>query len=72
MTDFAMLELFGAPYLDAIVGGYIDAGGELGQDWQRRIAIHQMHPLAVHAWTHGPSYGSALVRAAEESLRVVG
>lgn len=72
LTDFAMLELFGAPYLDAIVGGYIDAGSELGQDWQRRIAIHQMHPLAVHAWTHGPSYGSALVRAAEESLRVVG
>ena len=48
------------------------AGRELGRDWQRRIAVHQLHPLAVHAWTHGPSYGSALVRAAEETLRVVG
>ena len=72
LTDIAMLELFGAPHLSAIVDGYVDAGGELGSDWQRRIAVHQLHPLAVHAWTHGPSYGSALVRAAEETLRVVG
>ena len=71
LTDIAMLELFGAPYFNAIVDGYVDAGGELGRDWQRRIAVHQLHPLAVHAWTHGPSYGSALVRAAEETLRVV-
>ena len=63
--------LFGAPHFSAIVDGYVDAGGELGSDWQRRIAVHQLHPLAVHAWTHGPSYGSALVRAAEETLRVV-
>lgn len=72
LTDIAMLELFGAPHLSAIVDGYLDAGGSLGRDWQRRIAVHQLHPLAVHAWTHGPSYGSALVRAAEETLRVVG
>lgn len=72
LTDIAMLELFGAPHFGAIVGGYIDAGGQLGNDWQRRIAVHQLHPLAVHAWTHGPSYGAALVRAAEETLRVVG
>ncbi len=72
LTDIAMLELFGAPHLSAIVDGYLDAGGSLGRDWKRRIAVHQLHPLAVHAWTHGPSYGSALVRAAEETLRVVG
>ena len=72
LTDIAMLELFGAPHFSAIVDGYLDAGGELGRDWQRRIAVHQLHPLAVHAWTHGPSYGSALVRAAEETLRVIG
>ena len=72
LTDIAMLELFGAPHFSAIVDGYLDAGGELGADWQRRIAVHQLHPLAVHAWTHGPSYGQALVRAAEETLRVVG
>ena len=72
LTDIAMLELFGAPHVSAIVDGYLGAGGELGADWQRRIAVHQLHPLAVHAWTHGPSYGQALVRAAEETLRVVG
>ncbi|OEY24334.1 fructosamine kinase [Corynebacterium sp. BCW_4722] len=72
LTDIAMLELFGAPHLHAIIDAYLDAGGTLGADWERRIPIHQLHPLAVHAKTHGPSYGSALVRAAEETLRVVG
>ncbi|MET3944326.1 fructosamine kinase family protein [Corynebacterium mucifaciens] len=72
LTDIAMLELFGAPHFSAVVDGYLDAGGVLGADWQRRIAVHQLHPLAVHAWTHGPSYGQALVRVAEETLRVVG
>ena len=71
LTDIAMLELFGAPHFNAIVDGYLAAGGELGGDWRRRIAVHQLHPLAVHAWTHGPSYGSALVRVAAETLRVV-
>ena len=30
-----------------------------------------LHPLAVHAAGHGPSYGVALVRAAEATLRLV-
>lgn len=72
LTDIAMLELFGAPHFDDIVEGYLGAGGSLGDDWQRRIPIHQLHPLAVHAKTHGPSYGSALVRAAEETLKLIG
>lgn len=75
LTDIAMLELFGAPHLDDIVKGYLAAGGAFGSapggDWRRRIPIHQLHPLAVHAYTHGPSYGSALVRAAEETLGVL-
>ena len=61
-----MLELFGAPYFDAIVDGYLGAGGTLGSGWRARIPVHQLHPLAVHATTHGPSYGSALVRAARD------
>lgn len=76
LTDIAMLELFGAPHLRSLIDGYLASGGSLGDasggDWERRIPIHQLHPLAVHAYTHGPSYGSALVRAAEETLRVVG
>lgn len=71
LTDIAMLELFGAPHLEALIGGYL-GNGDLGADWERRIPIHQLHPLAVHAYTHGPSYGSALVRAAEQTLDVVG
>lgn len=76
LTDIAMLELFGAPYLDAIVDGYARAGGVLGSvatadAWRARIPIHQLHPLAVHATTHGPSYASALVRAAHDTLDVV-
>lgn len=76
LTDIAMLELFGAPHVRALIDGYFAAGGSLGDssggNWERRIPIHQLHPLAVHAYTHGPSYGSALVRAAQETLRVVG
>ncbi|MCG7278352.1 fructosamine kinase family protein [Corynebacterium imitans] len=73
LTDIAMLELFGAPYFDAIVDGYVRAGGVLGSaetadTWRARIPIHQLHPLAVHATTHGPSYASALVRAAHDTL----
>ena len=72
LTDIAMLELFGAPYWEAFVEGYREAGAsDLGADWQRRIPLHQLHPLAVHAYTHGPSYGLALVRAAEATLDVV-
>lgn len=73
LTDIAMLELFGAPHFDAIVDGYVRAGGTLGSTetadtWRARIPIHQLHPLAVHATTHGPSYASALVRAAHDTL----
>ena len=70
LTDIAMLEFFGAPFVEEIAEGYCEAGS-LRAEWRRRIPIHQLHPLAVHAQTHGPSYGDALVRAAEETLRVV-
>lgn len=71
MADIAMLELFGAPYFEEIVDGYFDAGGQVGTagHWRGRIPMHQLHPLAVHAYTHGPAYGAALVEAAEATLR---
>lgn len=77
LTDIAMLELFGAPRFDAIVDGYLAAGGDFGpaarrDGWPQRIPAHQLHPLAVHALTHGPGYGEALVRAAQATLRVAG
>ncbi|WP_338892923.1 fructosamine kinase family protein [Rhodococcus sovatensis] len=62
-TDLAMLALFGCPLLSDILVGYRDAH-ELSEDWELRIPLHELHPLAVHAAGHGPSYGVELVRAA--------
>lgn len=66
-TDLAMLALFGAPYLEEIVAGY-DTARPLRAGWRDRIPLHQLHPLAVHAAGHGPSYGVALADAARATL----
>ena len=71
-TDLAMLALFGCPYFDEIVAGYEatawDRGRPLLWGWQDRIPLHQLHPLAVHAASYGPSYGHALHEAALATL----
>ncbi len=56
LTDLAMLHLFGAPELDTITDAYADAAA-LPADWTELIGLHQLHPLLVHAVTHGASYG---------------
>jgi fructosamine-3-kinase len=66
-TDLAMLDLFGVPYLDAIIAGY-ESMWPLRDGWRERIPLHQLHPLAVHAAGHGPHYGVALVDAAQRVL----
>lgn len=66
-TDLAMLDLFGCPYLDEVLAGY-DAEAPLQSGWRDRVPMHQLHPLAVHAAGHGPSYGRALHEAAEATL----
>lgn len=68
VTDLAMLALFGAPYLEEIFSAYEEASG-LDPAWTDSIPLHQLHPLAVHATTHGSMYGDALVSAAEAVLR---
>ncbi|MBB3036330.1 fructosamine kinase family protein [Hoyosella altamirensis] len=68
-TDLAMLELFGCPFLDEIMGGY-QSVCELEAGWQERIPLHQMHPLAVHAAGQGAHYGHELERAARAVLRL--
>ena len=70
-TDLAMLALFGAPYLGEIRRGYTEESGA-DPDFDTSTPIHQLHPLAVHAQTHGPAYGPELRRAAEDTLRVLG
>lgn len=70
-TDLAMLALFGAPHLDAIVAAYDDAAG-LRAGWHERVPLHQLHPLAVHAAGHGRGYGVALAEAAQQVLVLAG
>lgn len=69
-TDLAMLALFGAPFLDEIRSGYQEVR-PLEPDWLDYTEMHQLHPLAVHAVSHGPSYGDALIDAARRTLAVL-
>ena len=66
-TDLAMLALFGCPYLAEVYAGYT-AARPLPPGWQDRVGLHQLHPLAVHAASHGPSYAAPLVAAARRTL----
>jgi fructosamine-3-kinase len=66
-TDLAMLALFGCPFLATVYAGYGEAH-PLRDGWEQRIPMHQLHPLAVHAASHGPSYGTPLVEAARSVL----
>jgi len=56
LTDLAMLSLFGTQHLDRVQFAYAEAAG-LPADWWQLLGLHQLHPLLVHAVTHGPSYG---------------
>ena len=67
--DLAMLQLFGAPGLDAVLAAY-DAAAPLREGWRDRVPLHQLHPLAVHAAGHGRGYGIALADAAERVLEL--
>ncbi|MGN6754189.1 MAG: fructosamine kinase family protein [Intrasporangium sp.] len=63
LTDLAMLALFGAPGLERVLDSYAEAGA-LPNGWRDLIGLHQLHPLAVHAVSHGPSYAVELVAVA--------
>lgn len=66
-TDLAMLALFGCPFLDDITAAY-DAAHPLRPGWRDRVGMHQLHPLAVHASSHGTAYAAPLVAAARRTL----
>lgn len=57
LTDLAMLHLFGAPGLDRLSDAYAEAA-RLEPGWRDLVGLHQLHPLLVHAVSHGPAYGS--------------
>ena len=56
-TDLAMLTLFGAPHLERVLRAY-DEEYPLADGWRDRVAVHQLHPLLVHAVLFGGGYGA--------------
>lgn len=56
LTDIAMLALFGTEHLDRVLAAYAEAAS-LPAGWRQLIGLHQLHPVLVHAVSHGPSYG---------------
>lgn len=66
-TDLAMLSLFGAPHLQRILDAYEEAA-PLADGWRGRVALHQLHPLLVHAVLFGGSYGARATAAARSAL----
>jgi fructosamine-3-kinase len=67
-SDLAMLALFGAPHLDAILAAY-HAEFPLADGWRSRVPLHQLHPLLVHVCLYGGGYASQLRAAARAALR---
>ena len=63
LTDLAMLHLFGAPHLETITAAYAKSAG-LERGWEDLVELHQLHPLLVHAVSHGPAYGAEAGRVA--------
>jgi fructosamine-3-kinase len=66
-TDLAMLALFGTPLLPRIIEAY-DAAFPLAAGWPARVPLHQLHPLLVHATSHGGGYGARAGDAARAAL----
>jgi fructosamine-3-kinase len=62
-TDLAMLALFGAPFLDRILGSYQEVA-PLAEGWRARVPLHQLHPLLVHACLFGSGYAAPVADAA--------
>jgi fructosamine-3-kinase len=66
-SDLAMLDLFGAPFLDRILGSYQEVA-PLAEGWRDRVPLHQLHPLLVHACLFGSGYAGAVESAARAAL----
>ena len=66
-TDLAMLLWFGAPHLDAILAAY-DETFPLAEGWRERVALHQLHPMLVHATLFGGAYADTAAAAATSLL----
>jgi fructosamine-3-kinase len=67
-SDLAMLQLFGCPFLDHVLGAYQEVA-PLADGWQARVPLHQLFPLLVHAVLFGGGYRSEVLAAARAVLR---
>lgn len=66
-TDLAMLQLFGATGLYRLLSAYEEVA-PLAPGWRGRVALHQLHPLLVHAVLFGGSYLGSALDAARDYL----
>jgi fructosamine-3-kinase len=67
-SDLAMLQLFGCPFLDHVLGAYQEIA-PLADGWQARVPLHQLFPLLVHAVLFGGGYRAEAMAAAHAALR---
>jgi fructosamine-3-kinase len=72
-TDLAMLRLFGTPQLNHILGAYRETAEELGsplpEGSEKRVHLHQLFPLLMHADVFGGGYAHDAIAAAHGALR---
>ena len=66
-TDLAMLQLFGCPHLDTILGAYNEEA-PLAEGWRQRVQLHQLFPLLVHTVLFGGGYAAQAAGAARAAL----
>ena len=55
MTDLAMLELFGLPFLADVLAGYREVH-RLPEAWDDDVGLHQLYPIGMHAVLFGGGY----------------
>ena len=61
-TDLAMMRLFGGFGLHSFAA--YDEAFPVADGWEDRIALHQLHPLLVHATLYGGTYVESAIAAA--------
>lgn len=69
MDDIAMVHLFGVPYLEEFMAGYLSEHA-LAPDWEQRIPLHQVFALAGHWALFGAAYREPTLAAAKASLEL--
>ncbi|HEV7978402.1 fructosamine kinase family protein [Amycolatopsis sp.] len=72
-TDLAMLQLFGTPQLTHVLGAYREqaeqSGSPLADGVEKRVHLHQLFPLLMHAEVFGGGYVHDAIAAAHGALR---